>query len=59
MGKQAKLKKQKKLQQNTTDEPIINDNPDLFIQDIEHTGYHFKNIQRSPEIPKPDNSPKL
>ncbi len=59
MGRQAKLKKQRKQSQN---EPVApenskeENNPTGFVERLEKEGYSLKSAQNSPEIP--DNSVK-
>lgn len=60
MGRQAKLKKQRKQAQN---DPVIDStgqqedkNPKAFVKNLEKEGYSLKETQKSPEIP--DNSVK-
>ncbi len=60
MGRQAKLKKQRKQAQHN---PVINStesqedsNPQAFVKHLEKEGYSLKETQKSPEIP--DNSVK-
>ena len=63
MGRQAKLKKQRKKAQN---EPVVNaenaieeDNPTAFVKRLEKEGYSLKSSQNSPEIPDNSVKPKL
>ncbi len=63
MGRQAKLKKQRKQAQN---EPTVNvenseeeNNPAAFVKHLEKEGYSLKESQKSPEIPDNSVKPKL
>ncbi|MGB3401555.1 MAG: hypothetical protein WBA77_02575 [Microcoleaceae cyanobacterium] len=60
MGRQAKLKKQRKQAQNHpvthSTESQEENNPQAFVKHLEKEGYSLKETQKSPEIP--DNSVK-
>jgi hypothetical protein len=63
MGRQAKLKKQRKQAQN---DPVINstesqeeNNPQAFVEHLEKEGYSLKATQNSPEIPDNSVQPKI
>lgn len=58
MGKQAKLKKQRRqLQKNKSDDSRVNTQD--FIGQMRKEGYRLEQIQRSPEVPKEDIEPQL
>ena len=63
MGRKAKLKKQRREQQldpnylppQTVSQPKKQD----FIRRVEKEGYHFEQIERSPEIPQENIEPQI
>ncbi len=63
MGRQAKLKKQRKQAQNNPSvEPTTSlDEADstAFVKHLEQEGYHLKDIQQSPEIPDNSVNPQI
>lgn len=63
MGRQAKLKKQRKQTQNqpavNAENVIEDDNPTAFVKHLEKEGYSLKETQKSPEIPDHSVKPKL
>jgi hypothetical protein len=63
MGRQAKLKKQRKQAQN---EPVVDSNTlqekadsTAFVKHLEKEGYHLKAAQKSPEIPDHSVKPQI
>ena len=63
MGRQAKLKKQRKQTQadpvnNSTESPEEN-NPQAFVKHLEKEGYSLKQTQTSPEIPDHSVKPQI
>jgi hypothetical protein len=63
MGRQAKLKKQRKQVQhqpeNNSNTPPEEADPTAFVQHLEKEGYHLKAAQKSPEIPDHSVKPQI
>lgn len=60
MGKQAKLKKIKKLiQQDVSSLSPTPTDPDRFVEHLEKQGYSLKRIQHAPEIPTQKREPQV
>lgn len=63
MGRKAKLKKLKKEQNSIISNNQIKENINLhtndFVKEIEHKGYTFKQVRRSPEVPSHQIEPQI
>jgi hypothetical protein len=63
MGRQAKLKQLKKEQNSLINKNQIKENinldPNDFVKEMEHEGYTFKQIRRSPEVPSNKIEPQI
>ncbi|WP_175551205.1 hypothetical protein [Spirulina major] len=53
MGRNAKRKKQRQS------DPPKPSHPDQFVNHLEHRGYDYRDIQRSPNLPQTDRQPEV
>jgi hypothetical protein len=61
MGKKAKLKKIRKLNQSISEDSakIEPKDPNQFIKNLEKQGYSLKQSQQAPEIPEKRINPQI
>jgi hypothetical protein len=53
MGRNAKRKKERQAN------PPTPPKPDQFVHNLEHRGYDYRDVQRSPDLPQTDRQPEV